>query len=499
MMGHENHQGKLFCYNVDLEKRLRIDHPLRKINEFVDFDFIYGEVKEKYGSRGNVSVPPPVILKMLLLLIFYNVRSERELMATIPERLDWLWFLGYSLDDTIPNHSVLSKARARWGVEVFESFFKRIVWQCVEAGIVDGSKLFMDSSLITADASNNSVIDSTSLNRYLNSGYQELEKRLDKQSSERQQKRGIANRKYISTTDPDASVVRSGGKSRLRYKVHRAVDEQSEIITAVDVTPGEVNEAHRLSALLEKHEKNTETVAQTAVADSKYGTVENYVACFDRGVAAHIPDLKATGKNKGGRKDIFPEAAFKYNSETDTYICPAGQTLTRRRHKKKRKAYEYGCPREVCKVCQLYSQCTSSKTGRTVKRHQRHEDLELMRSRAQTRQAKKDIRTRQHLMERSFARAYRYGFKRSRWRRLWRNQIQEYLTAAIQNIMVLLARNEKSKDAMALAMIEMKQKTKRDAGDTCTLSKEWLGIIIVALKRTLFNRNLTQLQRQMAL
>jgi hypothetical protein len=102
-------------------------------------------------------------------------------------------------------------------------------------------------------------------------------------------------------------------------------------------------------------------------------------------------------------------------------------------------------------------------------------------------------------MERSFARAYRYGFKRSRWRRLWRNQIQEYLTAAIQNIMVLLARNEKSKDAMALAMIEMKQKTKRDAGDTCTLSKEWLGIIIVALKRTLFNRNLTQLQRQMAL
>ena len=113
MMGHENHQGKLFCYNVNLEKRLRIDHPLRKITEFVDFDFIYDEVKEKYGSRGNVSIPPPVIVKMLLLLVFSNVRSERELMATIPERLDWLWFLGYTLDDPIPNHSVLSKARAR--------------------------------------------------------------------------------------------------------------------------------------------------------------------------------------------------------------------------------------------------------------------------------------------------------------------------------------------------------------------------------------------------
>ncbi|MHC4215313.1 MAG: transposase [Planctomycetota bacterium] len=86
-----------------------MDHPLRKINEFVDFDFIYGEVKEKYGSRGNVSVPSPIILKMFLLLVFYNVCSERQLMATIPERLDWLWFLGYSLDDTVPNHSVLSR------------------------------------------------------------------------------------------------------------------------------------------------------------------------------------------------------------------------------------------------------------------------------------------------------------------------------------------------------------------------------------------------------
>lgn len=90
MMGRENHQRTLFYYNVNLENRLRPDHPLRKINEIVDFDFIYTEVKEKYGSRGNVSVPPPVILKMLLLLVFYNVRSERELMATIPERLDWL-------------------------------------------------------------------------------------------------------------------------------------------------------------------------------------------------------------------------------------------------------------------------------------------------------------------------------------------------------------------------------------------------------------------------
>lgn len=110
------------------------------------------------GAKGNVSVPPAVILKMMLLLILYNVRSERELMLTIPERLDWLYFLGYDIDDDIPNHSVLSKARARWGVKAFRHFFERIVWQCVEAGLIDGRKLFTDTSLIDANASNNSGV-----------------------------------------------------------------------------------------------------------------------------------------------------------------------------------------------------------------------------------------------------------------------------------------------------------------------------------------------------
>ena len=145
MMGRQgDYQNKFFVTGFNLDKRLGNDHPLRKIREKIDFDFIYEEVKDAYGYKGNVSVPPPVILKMMLLLVLYNVRSERELISTIPLRLDWLWFLGYDLEDEIPNHSVLSKARTRWGVEAFKNFFERIVWQCVKAGLVDGSKVFVD-------------------------------------------------------------------------------------------------------------------------------------------------------------------------------------------------------------------------------------------------------------------------------------------------------------------------------------------------------------------
>ena len=164
MMGEQTGiQPKIFYPHMNLEQRVPRTHLLRRIQEQIDFNFIYAEVRDTYGSNGNVSIPPPVILKMMLLLVLYNVRSERELMETIPMRLDWLWFLGYDIDSEVPDHSVLSKARARWGVEAFRRFFERIVWQCVEAGLVDGSKIFVDSSLVDANASNNSVIDTRSL------------------------------------------------------------------------------------------------------------------------------------------------------------------------------------------------------------------------------------------------------------------------------------------------------------------------------------------------
>lgn len=83
---------------------------------------------------------------------------KRELVRRLPERLDWLWFLGYGLDDEAPNHSVLSKARARWGGELFEELFVRTVQQCVEAGLVDGTKVHLDGSRIDADASRDSVV-----------------------------------------------------------------------------------------------------------------------------------------------------------------------------------------------------------------------------------------------------------------------------------------------------------------------------------------------------
>jgi transposase len=441
MMGRQpEYQNKLFVTGFNLEKRVRNDHPLRKIAATIDFDFIYKEVKDTYGAKGNVSVPPPVILKMMLLLILYNVRSERELMLTIPERLDWLYFLGYDLDDEIPHHSVLSKARARWGVKAFKSFFERIVWQCVEAGLIDGSKLFADTSLIDANASNNSVVDTQSLKKYLNKGYRRLEARLDELIAE---KTTPANSHHISTTDPDASVTRhSNDRSKLRYKTHRAVDQKHEIITATKITPGSVDDGEVLEDIIETHQHTTHKEVDTVVADSKYGTIDNYLICHDRGIKAHIPSLEETHRGSGRQKGIFPKEAFTYHPDTDTFSCPAGHTLNRRHYYKNRNHYEYKASSELCARCELKEHCSRAKDGRTLKRHARQDELDRMLRHATSREAKRDIKTRQHLSERSFGQSTRYGYKRARWRRLWRMQIQDFLIAATQNITVLITRSQ---------------------------------------------------------
>jgi transposase len=136
--------------------------PTRAIREKVDFASVRADVAHLYGHNGNESVDPEVIPKLLFLLFLDNIKSERELMRIVPERLDYLCFLGYGLDDQIPDHSVLSKARTRWSREVFERMFVRTVTQCVSLGLVDGRKLHIDSSLVEADASQESTVKAPS-------------------------------------------------------------------------------------------------------------------------------------------------------------------------------------------------------------------------------------------------------------------------------------------------------------------------------------------------
>ena len=440
MMGEHTLQKELFSYGVDLDRRVRSDHPLRQIRAVVDFSFVRQEVARCYGRNGQVSVDPEVILKLMFLLFLDNVKSERELMRMLPERLDYLWFLGFGLDDEVPDHSVLSKARARWGQPVFESLFVRTVRQCVEAGLVDGTKLHLDGSLIKANASKDSVLRSApELITALKRAYQVEERKLQGCIGEPYYE--PVNAALMSTTDPDAPCVRhqkngAEGDARPRYKQHRAVDDRCGVITAVITTPGDVPEPAKVVDLIDGHEHHTGKTVATAIADRQYGSAESYRQLQRRGIVTHIAPSQPEPYSTLG---IFPHDRFLYDAQRDRYTCPSGQTLYPRRFNQRRQATEYCTRKGVCVRCALRDQCTRSASGRTLHRHLQHELIERAQSQGLSSAAKHDRRRRKHLMEGSFAQAANcHGCKRARWRRLWRQQIQDWLIAACQNIKLLL-------------------------------------------------------------
>jgi transposase len=459
MIGSQKKQESIFLYGVILEKRVPQNHPLRKIKQALDLGFVRREVSQFYGYNGNESVAPEVIVKLLLLLFLDNISSERELMRMLPYRLDYLWFLEYGLDSEIPDHSVLSKARRRWGIELFEKLFVQSVKQCCDAGLVEGKKIYVDGSLVDANASNDSVKrGSPELLAALSAAYHREERKLEELSEPAAvndagpdaSSGGSAppggyspvNNNLLCVTDPDAAIVRHGSlPPRPRYKQHRAVDDACGVITAVETTSGDVSENSKMFDLIGQSERNTEVEVAVVVGDCQYGTVDNFRRCLELGIKPHMGDFaQKQRRHHAMRSEIFGEDKFIYDAGRDVYVCAAGKLLKRKHYKPVRHAYYYGCSGKLCNSCTLKMSCTRGETGRTVIRHEGQELVDAARTISRSYAARLDRRRRKWKMEGSFAdAANNHGFKRSRWRGLCRQRIQDYMIALCQNLRILVS------------------------------------------------------------
>lgn len=349
--------------------------------------------------------------------------------------------------------SVLSKARRRWGQGVFENVFLRTVEQCVEAGLVEGKKIHVDSSLIEANASKDSVKKSCPelIAAYKKVVAAQATKLDDTVTPENYV---AVNDTHVSTSDPDAALVSRKNKgSRPCYHHHRAVDDAHGDITAVETTPGSIAENHKLMDRIAQHEENTGKEVTTVVADNKYGTADNLAACVEKNIAPHLGVLADKQKSGTERAGHYDDTRFHYDATSDTYTCPAGQTLTRRRYHERRSTYEYTAGAGVCAACPLREKCTDAKTGRTLQRHKNAAPVAVGKHIARSAAARADRRRRGHLLEGSFGRAAsEHGFKRARGRRLWRQQIQDWLIAAVQNVKLLLRAGGKKIESGAAAV-----------------------------------------------
>src|SRR5215216_2721057 len=143
--------------NLSLEELVPNNNFYRRLDAMLDLSFVRDLVEDCYACLGRPSVDPMVFFRLQLVMFFEDIRSERQLMEVAADRLSVRWFLGYDLDEPLPDHSSLSRIRKRYGVEVFRRFFERIVEECFEAGLVWGKELFFDSTKVEANAAVDSL------------------------------------------------------------------------------------------------------------------------------------------------------------------------------------------------------------------------------------------------------------------------------------------------------------------------------------------------------
>ena len=115
--------------NVSLEELVPQDHFYRHLERTLDLSFVREFVHETYACGGRPSIDPVVFFKLQLVMFFEGLRSERQLMRHAADRLSVRWYLGYDLNEPLPDHSSLTRIRERYGVDIFRRFFDAIVEQ----------------------------------------------------------------------------------------------------------------------------------------------------------------------------------------------------------------------------------------------------------------------------------------------------------------------------------------------------------------------------------
>src|SRR5215207_2866762 len=143
---------------ASLDALVPAHHFYRHLESKLDLTFVRDLVRSTYKEGGRPSIDPVIFFKLQLIMFFEGIRSERQLIELASLNLAHRWYLGYALDEPLPDHSSLSRIRTRLGVEVFQRFFEQVVELCRVAGVVWGEELIFDATRVRANADLDSLV-----------------------------------------------------------------------------------------------------------------------------------------------------------------------------------------------------------------------------------------------------------------------------------------------------------------------------------------------------
>lgn len=391
MQGRKHYQEKIFT-TFQLSDRVPADNLYRKLNEALNFEFLYKNTAHYYGSEGQESIDPVVFFKLMLVGYLENLASDRRIISTASMRLDILFFIGYNIDESLPWHSTLSRTRQLYGEEVFKQLFKNVLKQCIDKGMVAGRRQAVDSALIKANASMDSIAEKDVLNdadifanelianqdesvkkkvdpykkkkveehhRWKTKAYHGMpgtrsDKFKQEHPSDDYQPKFLSNHTHYSTTDKDARIAVKPGKPRqLNYLAQTCVDTAHHVITHIEAYHADKKDAQCLPTIIEGIKENLDEhgiILEQIIADTGYSSGEALKALEQNNITGYIPNF---GKYKPERE------GFTYHKEHDYYECPQGKHILFKKVKSNNGhlAKEYRSSRKDCSHCPIRATC----------------------------------------------------------------------------------------------------------------------------------------------
>lgn len=291
MRGSDERSGALFSY-VDLEARVRRDHPLRPIRDIanaaleglsVDFDGLYPP------RLGRPSIPPERLLRAMLLQAFYGIRSERQLMERMEFDLLFRWFVGLGVDDAAWDHSSFTKNRDRLlEGEIAAKFLAAVLAQPRVKRLISSDHFSVDGTLLEAWASLKSF-------RRKDGGDNDSEG--PGRNAERDfHKEKRSNETHESTTDPEARLYRKGDgqPAKLCYMGHVLMENRHGL--AVDATVTQATGTAEREAALAILDRRPRRHRVTLGADKAYDVRDFVGDLRSRSVTPHIAINGAVSK-----------------------------------------------------------------------------------------------------------------------------------------------------------------------------------------------------------
>lgn len=408
MQGRKIYQEKLFT-SFQLSEYVPADNLYRKINELIDFQFLYRSTSKYYGREGQKSVDPVVFIKLMLVGYLENINSDRRIIEVSRLRMDILLFIGYDLGEELPWHSTLSRTRQLYGREVFTEVFRAILKQCMDRGMVSGRRQAVDGFFVKANASLDSMVereileDSARFARELDENAGEFSPRSVKIPKEklrahcaRRPKNNSRNDTHCSPRDPDAKLsIKPGKAMALNYLGEVSVDTDSHVITHIQAFTSEKRDSQCLAEVLAKARTNLSIGGldlAEVVADRGFSGGGALREIEAMGITGYIPNRPQFRLEREG---------FEYNELEDCFVCMNSKKLLPK--------WESGCnsmcyssKKSDCQGCPLSAACSgyNPKDGRArVNVSKDRKYYILMHQRMQTKKAARMMRIRQSTVE----------------------------------------------------------------------------------------------------